>query len=146
MKQQSTLDITPGALDALEARFAHRVAARLSEGAQAPGPDVSERLRFAREQALERARAARATVAEPAPVLVGHRGVVAFGGGWWVKVASVLPLVALAAGLFLIEHLHTEAQISSAAEIDAELLSDDLPPGAYTDAGFAEFLKSPPRE
>ena len=30
------------------------------------------------------------------------------------------------------------------AEIDAALLADDLPPKAYSDAGFAEFLKTPP--
>ena len=30
--------------------------------------------------------------------------------------------------------------------IDAALLADDLPPDAYSDAGFAEFLKTPPRE
>ena len=30
-----------------------------------------------------------------------------------------------------------------AAEIDALLLSDDLPPGAYADPGFVEFLKKP---
>jgi hypothetical protein len=27
------------------------------------------------------------------------------------------------------------------AEIDAAILTDDLPPAAYTDPGFAQFLK-----
>jgi hypothetical protein len=65
------------------------------------------------------------------------------GNGWWVKLGSALPLVALAAGLLVIQHLHTQAQISVAAEIDVELLADDLPPAAYSDAGFVEFLKTP---
>jgi hypothetical protein len=30
-----------------------------------------------------------------------------------------------------------------AAEIDSALLADDLPPKAYSDAGFVEFLKTP---
>jgi hypothetical protein len=30
------------------------------------------------------------------------------------------------------------------ASIDAELLTDDLPPDAYTDPGFLVFLKSKP--
>lgn len=147
MKHSNAI-VPDAAREALEARLALRIAARLSEGADAIGPDISERLRFAREQALERARAARvvaAPVAAPAVSAVG-RHVAAFGGGWWVRAASLLPLAVLAAGLFLIEHLHTEAQIATAAEIDAALLADDLPPGAYTDAGFAEFLKTPPRD
>ena len=36
--------------DGLEARFGVRVAAMLGERAQATAPDISERLRFAREQ------------------------------------------------------------------------------------------------
>ena len=51
--------------------------------------------------------------------------------------------MALAAGLLLIEHWQSNAQIAAAAEIDANLLADDLPPGAYSDPGFVEFLKSP---
>jgi hypothetical protein len=57
-------------------------------------------------------------------------------------VASVLQVLALAGGFFLIGHLHSQAQISAAAEIDAALLSDDLPPEAYNDPGFVEFLKT----
>ncbi len=60
-----------------------------------------------------------------------------------MKLGSALPILALAVGLFLIQHLHTQAQIQAAAQIDVELLSDDLPPEAYNDAGFVEFLKSP---
>jgi hypothetical protein len=66
-----------------------------------------------------------------------------WGNGWWIKLASVLPLIALVAGLVLIQESQTQAQISVAAEIDADLLADDLPPRAYSDAGFVEFLKLP---
>jgi hypothetical protein len=34
-------------------------------------------------------------------------------------------------------------QISATAEIDAALLGDELPPAAYTDPGFSEFLVTP---
>lgn len=130
------------ALAMWEARVGHRLAARLAEGADGLDADLTERLRFAREKALDRARQVRASAGE-ATVSVGGGAAAWLGGGWWVKVASVLPLVALAAGLLMIQHLHTEAQIATAAAIDAELLADDLPPAAYTDAGFAEFLKTP---
>ena len=133
--------------DSLEARFAMRVAARLNEQAQSISPDIGERLRFAREQALARAGVARAAaIAQPqlAVLSVASAALLGGGGGWWVKIASVLPLLALVAGLMLIERLQTNEQISVAAEVDAALLADTLPPTAYSDAGFVEFLKTPP--
>lgn len=144
MKNSNINLSSAAAREAIEARIGLRVAARLSQGAMALDGDITERLRFAREQALERARAVRAAEGRPA-VAVGASGAAVLGGGgnWWIKLGSVLPLVALAAGLFLIQYLHSEAQIETAVEIDAELLADDLPPAAYNDAGFAEFLKAP---
>ena len=133
--------------DSREARFAMRVAARLNEHAQSISPDIGERLRFAREQALARAGVARtAAIAQPQLAILSGAGAALLGGGggWWVKIASVLPLLALVAGLVLIERLQTDAQISVAAEVDAALLADTLPPTAYSDAGFVEFLKTPP--
>lgn len=133
------------ALDAMQARFALRVSAGLTERNADLGSDLNERLRFAREKALERARAVRKA---EATVMVGaSRGGAAIlggnGSGWWLKFASVLPVFALAAGLFMIQRWQESAQISTAAEVDAALLADDLPPRAYGDAGFAEFLKTP---
>ena len=49
----------PVAADTLQSRYALRVAARLHERAEAVEPDIGERLRVAREQALQRARAVR---------------------------------------------------------------------------------------
>ena len=136
------------ARDAMQARFARRVVARLSDGAGDLGGDVTERLRFGRERALERAALARKTAASSSPVGVTGGGGALLGGGtgWWLRAASVLPLVALLVGLVLIQRWQTTAQISVAAEVDAALLADDLPPTAYRDAGFVEFLKTPPRE
>ena len=135
----------PASLDAMQSRFAIRVAARLTERSQGIEADVGERLRFAREKALERARASRVVHASR-PVGVTSSGAMLLGGagaGWWMKLASVLPALALIAGLLLIQQSQTDEQISTAAEIDAALLADDLPPVAYSDAGFAEFLKTP---
>ena len=136
------------ARDAMQARFARRIAARLTDGAGTLDGDLTERLRFARERALERAALSRKSAASTSTVGVTASGAAVLGGGsgWWVRVASVLPLVALLLGLVLIQRWQTTAQISVAAEVDAALLADDLPPTAYRDAGFAEFLKTPPRE
>jgi hypothetical protein len=132
--------------EGLEARFGLRVAAVLSERANATAPDISERLRFAREQALARAAASRRQVAAAAagPVVVarGRSATLAEHLGWWFKLASAAPLAMLVLGLVAIDRVHDKAQIAAVAEVDAALLSDDLPPKAYTDPGFAEYLKN----
>jgi hypothetical protein len=133
--------------DGLEGRFGMRVAALLGERARATPPDITERLRFAREQALARAKAARhqeQLAAAPSTVVVGRGRSAALADrpGWWVKLASAMPLAMLVFGLVAIDRAHDRAQIAAAAEVDAALLSDDLPPAAYTDPGFAEYLKT----
>jgi hypothetical protein len=140
----------PAELDALEARLALRMTARLTDLTADLPQDLSERLRFAREQALQRARVARTApaaesvaVANGAATLSLGRGDGGSRSGWWVQLAAVVPLVALVGGLVLIQQWHNNNQISAAAEIDASLLADDLPPSAYSDPGFVEFLKAP---
>jgi hypothetical protein len=143
----NTKPYTSRDLEALQARFALRVAAHLTEHTENAPKDISERLRFAREQALERARASRsstetqvATSVQP----VGGRVAALLGGGspWWLKLASFVPLVMLIAGLTGIEELHDRSQIAAAADVDVALLADKLPPDAYRDPGFVEFLKT----
>jgi len=129
--------------EVLEARFAGRVASALGEGASAAPHDISERLRFARERALARAREVRR-----APVAVGIAAgpVALLAGGpspWWLRLATWFPLVLLVCGLVAIEEWTAQEQVLAAAEIDAVLLTDDLPPDAWADPGFREFLKSP---
>lgn len=133
-------------LDALQARFALRVAASLSEQAGALPHDIGERLRVAREQAVARARQARLAQPAAAPqVSVQAQGSLVLGSSpsLWQRLASVLPLMMLVLGLALIQHLHEQADIQAAAEIDAALLADDLPPEAYGDPGFVAYLKQP---
>ena len=147
MNPLNTSSLT-AAQDALQARFARRIVARLNEDTQHLPGSVVERLRFAREGALERARLARVPATSSSRAGSSGAGalILGAGGGWWVKLGSVVPLVALVCGLVLIQQWQTRTQISVAAEVDAALLADDLPPTAYRDAGFVEFLKTPPRE
>ena len=130
--------------EALEARFARGIAACLSERAERVAPDVSERLRFAREKAVAVAHARRSAE------VVGASGGVAVAGfarsNWWWRIASAVPVAALVAGLVLIQDNQARSQISTAAEVDAALLGDDLPITAYRDAGFVEYLKAQPGE
>ena len=136
---------------ALEARLAARLASGLSARIEALPGDVSERLRFAREQAVSRARDVRraavtlgGNVATVSPS--GAATLSGFGGfgAWWPRAASALPLLVLVAGFLMIEQWSVREQVLAAAEIDSRLLADDLPPAAYSDTGFAEYLRTAP--
>ena len=130
-------------LEALEGQLALRLAAHLSRGTQDLPHDITERLRFSRERALASRRAV-AAVVQTAPVVVQTGRAAALGGppALWLRLVSVLPLVVLVAGLVFIQHYHDLQQIAVAAEIDSALLADDLPPTAYVDPGFSEYLRS----
>ncbi len=131
---------------AIESRLAVRLAGSLSARAEFLPHDVTERLRFARERALTHARqASQAAPASTTTVVVSGQATLALGSfvPWWQRAAAVLPLVLLVAGFLLIERWTVREQVLAAAEIDAQLLSDDLPPDAYNDPGFAEFLRTP---
>lgn len=131
--------------DALLTRFALRVTSRLSEQSSNLPSDLSERLRVSREQAVARARQVRLAQPEQASALAVSSGTLAVAGppSAWLRLASLLPLMLLVLGLLLIQHLHDQAEIHAAAEVDAALLADDLPPEAYGDPGFVIFLKQP---
>lgn len=122
-------------------RFGRAVAARLHAGTAELPYEVTERLRAARVQALARRKRAARFQFAPALALAGA----GFGGSdfpWWQRIASALPILALAAGLVLIHSIQGERRANELAEVDAALLTDDLPPAAYADPGFVQFMKS----
>lgn len=121
--------------------FGRRIAARLSEGADALPHDITERLRVARQQALAKRKV---PVAQPVHGFA-WAGTGPLGGehpGLLGRFAAALPLILLAAGLVTISVLQSERRANEIAEVDAALLTDALPPAAYTDPGFLEYLKS----
>jgi hypothetical protein len=136
--------------EALQARVAQRLAAALTEyQVKSADPGIAARLAFARDRAMEAARRTRSAAAI-APSLAGAAGGTAILGGlpgsdstpWWLRLGSLVPLAVLLAGLVLIDNQYTRSQIEAAAEVDAAILADDLPPEAYRDQGFVEFLRS----
>jgi hypothetical protein len=123
-------------------RFGRRVAARLAASTRELPYEVTERLRAGRMQAL--AQRKRSAVLAPRLVAAGGAATLGFdddGPSLWQRVGSVLPLLVLAAGLVLIYSVQTDERASELAEVDAALLTDDLPPAAYADPGFVQFLK-----
>ncbi|VTU29634.1 DUF3619 family protein [Variovorax sp. PBL-E5] len=123
-----------------EDQFGHRLAARLSAGNLELSHEVGERLRVARAQAVARRKVVRQLGMTPVAVSGGRAATL--GAGWWTRIGSVIPLVALAAGLVAISVMQDDSRTNELAEIDSALLTDDLPPAAYTDPGFAQFLKA----
>ena len=128
----------------LQDRFGRQVAARLAAGTAEIPYNVTERLRAARVQAVARRKQAQLRTASSV-VASGGAAALTFGDdgqSLWNRIASALPLIALAAGLILIHTIENDRRASEVAEVDAALLTDDLPPSAYADPGFVQFLKS----
>jgi hypothetical protein len=131
---------SPDSSAALEDRFGQRVAARLSAGSAGLSHEAGERLRAARAQAVARRKAAPRAHATRASFSRG--GAATLGVSWWTRIGSVLPLVALIAGLMAISAMQDDHRADKLAAIDSVLLTDDLPPAAYVDPGFVQFLKT----
>jgi hypothetical protein len=132
--------------DLAQERFALAVCGRLSDSAQTLPRDVSERLRAARAQAVSKRKVASFQTATASAVsMSGGAATLTFGDdpfGLWNRIAAFFPLIVLVFGLITISMIQNENRASEVAEIDAALLTDDLPPAAYADPGFAQFLKS----
>lgn len=124
-------------------RFGLLVTARLSDAADGLPYDISERLRATRAQALSKRKIA-VTRTATSVAMSGGAGTLTFGNQrltWWGRLATAIPLVALVLGLIAINIIQNDNRANELAEIDAALLTDDLPPAAYIDPGFAQFLK-----
>jgi hypothetical protein len=99
-------------------------------------PQVAERLRQARELALERQRP------EPAPALAWAENVIGQLGGWGgLALRVLLPLALLAGTGAAIYSWQQSQRAAEVEEIDSQLLTDDLPIDAYLDRGFQNWLK-----
>jgi hypothetical protein len=120
------------------------IAARLRDGTDNLPNDISERLKAARMQALAKRKVIKlelATgVASQGDTLALHLN--GDDRSLWNRIASLLPLFALVVGLMIISVMQDQWRAQELADIDTELLTDDLPPSAYTDPGFVHFLAS----
>jgi hypothetical protein len=130
--------------EALQHRLGLQLAGGLNAANAALPHDVTERLRFAREKALARARETRTAASAVVGVSRSGGAVLSGPGAWSGWAASLMPLVLLLLGLLFISQWSANEQVQLAVDIDAQLLADDLPPAAYADPGFAEFLRTSP--
>ncbi|MSQ57276.1 MAG: DUF3619 family protein [Limnohabitans sp.] len=133
-----TAAYTPTASDLM----GRKIAAQLDQASNQLSYDISERLRAARMRAVAACRQ-EALQTQTAPQLQNQNGVLVATPRFkfWNGLASLLPLVALVVGLFVIQSFHSNQRAFELAEVDSALLIDDLPPNAYIDSGFLQFLK-----
>jgi hypothetical protein len=128
--------------------FGLRIAARLNSANLDLPHDISERLRAARTRAVA-ARLKPQTRLQVSSSVIHQNGaaLLNFNGdeglNIWSRLASFLPLIALVAGLAFIQTIMDDDRANELAEVDSALLVDDLPPAAYADPGFLQFLKNP---
>lgn len=119
--------------------FARRVVELLDESASNITPEQQQRLHAARTKALEQRRAEPAWAAALAGNFSGFTEQRLFG------VRYVIPMAALVLGLIGVVYMHSNGTSSDIADIDAGLLTDELPINAYLDKGFDSWLKRSPR-
>jgi hypothetical protein len=118
-----------------EIQFGNRVRQVLNQGLDLR-KETLEQLRAARERALAAQRR------EPAPALAWADNVTGGFGGWTGFslrfIAPLLMLLVAVAALYAWQQNHLVTEIE---EIDAQLLTDDLPIDAYLDRNFQNWLK-----
>lgn len=140
---------TPNHNASQQDRFARNIVARLSDSTQDLPNDISERLKAARMQALDK----RKVVAKLQPAqsvqLNGDAATLTMGNPFnsiWKRLGAFAPLLLLVGGLLTIAVVQEQRAADEIAEIDVELLAGDLPPSAYTDPGFVHFLTTSRRD
>ena len=127
------------AAEQLQEQFGRRVAARLSEGCQDLPHEAGERLRAARTRALAQRKPE--LQLRPAPAVVNGGAAASLGGRWWPLIGGAVPIVLLAVSLVYFDNVQSNNRAQEVAQVDAALLTDELPTNAYTDPGFLQFLK-----
>jgi membrane-associated protease RseP (regulator of RpoE activity) len=136
-------------LDTKELEFARQVRRALDENAASISPAAVDRLAVARRAALARKKPEPVSAPVFVPAFAGATGVLSgmpqaeaphrrrsplrrFALAW--------PLAALVVSLVAIAYWEDQQRTAELADIDAAMLSDDLPLNAYLDHGFNAYL------
>lgn len=119
-------------------RLGLQLAQRLHEQAPLPA-DIQERLRAAREQALAQA-------LQPAPQQTAWQRLSwrlrHAPNAWWNALAATAAVVTFSLSFVLFSNMQSQQETADLARVDTLLLTDDLPPEAYADPGFLQFLRN----
>ncbi len=120
--------------------FAYKVRHALNEKLDNLPTSTTERLAQARKTAVSRKKAHLA-VRVSKRALAGQAGnFISAHFSWFNRVGVAVPLLVLVAGLAGIYQYEEQQRIAEIAELDAAVLSDELPLTAYLDTGFNAYL------
>jgi hypothetical protein len=126
--------------------FAYKVRHALNEQLDDLPASTTDRLAQARKLALARKKA---HVEVPLSVRVAKTETATAGGfggflsqpfSWLGRMSVALPMLLLVAGLVGVYQYEEQQRIADLAELDAAVLSDELPLSAYLDHGFNAYL------
>ena len=130
-----------------ELNFAYKVRHKLNERLDELPASTTDRLAQARKAAMARKKAdAPLRVKQAALATAGAGGARGLGGlfsqpfSWLGRASMVIPLLVLVTGLIGIYQYEQQQRIAELAELDAAVLSDELPLSAYLDHGFNAYL------
>ena len=137
------------ALDQKEAEFALKVRRALDESITTLPAASLDKLAAARRTALARKKPEKVTAPVFAPALAGAGMAQSLGSpasgssgkrGRFSRLTLAWPLLALVIGLAGIAYWEDQQRTAELADIDAAMLSDNLPLDAYLDHGFNAYL------
>lgn len=131
MTEQDVIRTARAALDASAARVPERVATRL---AAARASAIEARRTPERAPAVARASL---PIATPAPGRALSEFVPLFG---WRRVAALLPLVLIVLALIGVDAWRESREVEEVAQVEVDLLTDELPIAAYADRGFGVYM------
>lgn len=123
--------------------FAYKIRHALNENLDHLPQSATDRLAAARKLAVSRKKkesALRALFVRPVLSAQGGSSVSGSRMAWLGGMGLAVPVIVVALGLAGIYQFEQQRRISDTAEIDAEMLADELPISAYLDQGFNAFL------
>jgi hypothetical protein len=119
--------------------LAYKIRHALNENLDNLPASTTDRLAAARALALSRKKAdAPVSAGKQQRPLFDFRSVLSMQ--WVARAAVAAPLLAMVAGLVGVYQVEREQRSAELADLDAAVLSDDLPLTAYTDHGFNAYL------
>jgi len=120
-----------------EERYAYRVRQALNHGLKDIPPAASRRLEAARHLALSKQKQTVYKI-----VMAGAGSLASSRPGAYIPyLKQALAIVALLLGMWMSFYWHSVQYVTELEEVDSALLSDDLPPEAFLDNDFFEWLK-----